>query len=110
MEDVIQHLITWKTELETKCSFSTVAERAEHIGLVNRIDSAIRLLKLCALHDIPPGAWFCALPDSKDLGYHQVGYHVVCDNETHDPTEWSEVAFEKHGKLLLRPGDIVIKK
>jgi hypothetical protein len=106
---IVSYLSLWKEELAKKTDFVTIEEKANQIGLINSIDIAIARLKLCEKYDINPGAWFCVFPEQVH-GYEQPGFRVVCDNETHHPSDWSELQFEGRGSVLFRAGDIAIKK
>jgi hypothetical protein len=106
---IIQHLAEWHASLACQTVFPSVEQKAEHIGLMNRIETAMARLKLCEKHDIYTGAWICVLPP---VAYQNAipEYRVVCDGESDNPAHWKEVSFEKRGIVRLTGGDIVIKK
>ncbi len=105
----IQHLKQWHESLSCQREFANVEAKAEHVGLLNRIETAIARLKMCEENGIFGGAWVCVLPSV----VYQNGipeYRVVCDGESDKPEHWREVRFEKRGFVRLSGGDVVIKK
>jgi hypothetical protein len=109
MELVIAHLQHWRTELSSRTDFHSIQEKAEHIGLVNSIEVAIKQLELCRTYGINPGSWFCVFPE-KISGYSQPMFRVVCDGEGDDPAGWKEMSFAGHGKVRFHGGDLAIKR
>ena len=109
MEQVIAHLENWKMDLSLRTSFGSIQEKANHIGLLNSIEMAIKQLELCRTYGINPGSWFCVFPEEVP-GYSEPGFRVVCDRETHHPSGWMELTFPVHGKVLFRGGDLAIKR
>ncbi|HWB60632.1 MAG TPA: hypothetical protein VG733_14150 [Chthoniobacteraceae bacterium] len=61
-EQVIAHLKNWHTELSARSTFDSIPEKAQHIGLLNSIEVAIKQLELCQTYGINPGSWFCVFP------------------------------------------------
>lgn len=106
---VIDHLEQWLADLSQVTEFSSTEEKAEHIGLMNRIDTAIAQLPLCEKHRITGGSWFCPLPE---IPYHSYApeYRIVDDSESDNPDWWREVEFEDRGIVRLTGGDVVIKR
>jgi hypothetical protein len=110
---IIKHLQEWHASLAMQQDFPSIESKAEHIGLLNRIETAIARLKLCEANDIYPGAWICVLPPKANPQVSQPfypEYRIVCDRESDKPEHWEEVRFEKRGFVRLTAGDIVIKK
>lgn len=108
-EKVIRHLEDWKATLGETVEFASIQEKAEHLGLLNSIEVAIKQLRLCDQYGINPGAWFCVFP-TEVPGYSQPMFKVVCDNETNDSKSWSEVRFEQRGTVTFHAGDLAIKR
>ena len=109
MQQVIDHLQNWKTELSARTNFDSIQEKAEHIGLTNSIEVAIKQLELCRTYGINPSSWFCLFPE-KVSGYSEVKFRVVCENETHHPSGWKEVSFPDRGQVSFHGGDLAIKR
>lgn len=106
---VIQHLEEWRATLAGLGDFPSLEAKAEHIGLLNRIETAIARLKMCETHEIYPSAWICELPPVIHEQFNPE-YRVVNDGESDKPGHWQEVRFEKRGFVRLTGGDLVIKK
>ena len=83
-----------------------VPERAQHIGAMNDIASAIQLLELCQSHGILSGSIIKQLPDAEGPHFQYVIAHM---NESTDPSSWEEVLFEGN-QFWLDGGDLVIKR
>ena len=110
---VIEHLQEWHARLATQQDFPSIEAKAEHIGLLNRIETAVARLKICQDHEIYSGSWICVLPPEINPEFPQPfypEYRIVCDHETDSPEHWEEVQFAKRGIVRLRAGDLVIKK
>ena len=110
---IIEHLQDWHTRLATQQDFPSIEAKAEHIGLLNRIETAIARLKICGDHGIHPGSWICALPPDINPAFPQPfypEYRVVCDRESDKPEHWEEVEFKGRGTVRLTAGDLVIKR
>ncbi|CAN5358131.1 hypothetical protein BH09VER1_BH09VER1_29060 [soil metagenome] len=109
MDQVIAHLQCWKTELSIQTGFNSIEEKANHIGLVNSIEVAIKQLELCRTYGINPGSWVCVFPEEVP-GYSQPMFRVVCDGEGNDPAGWKELSFAGRGKVRFHGGDLAIKR
>ncbi len=109
MEKVIAHLEQWKLELSTRTSFDSTEDKADHIGLMNSIEVAIKQLGLCRTYGINPSSWFCVFPE-RVSGYSQPMFRVVCDGEGDHPSAWKELSFADHGKVKFHGGDLAIKR
>lgn len=110
---IIAHLQEWRAALAGVTDFPSLEAKAEHIGLLNRIDTAIVRLKMCEKYEIYPAAWICKLPPELNPQFSQSffpEYRIVCDHETEEREYWEEVSFDKHGIVRLTAGDLVIKK
>ena len=109
MEHVIAHLQNWMVELSARTSFASTQDKADHIGLVNSIEVAIKQLELCRTYGINPSSWFCVFPE-RVSGYSQPKFRVVCDGEGDDPAGWKEMSFSERGKVQFHGGDLAIKR
>src|SRR5436190_16418747 len=86
LQPVIERLLRWHQEVAAQvCTDSRLD--AERIGLANRIDTAIRLLRLCDEFDIAPGAHWDAVPELVSPSY-QPEVRVVDDSESDNPSFW----------------------
>ncbi len=108
MDQVIAYLQNWRTEISTRTSFDSIQEKAEHIGLMNSIEVAIKQLELCRTYGINPASWFCVFP-GKVPGYSYPEFRVVHDCEGDDPCGWRELSFPSRGKVKFHAGDLAIK-
>jgi hypothetical protein len=108
-EKVIEHLTQWRAELAKRTEFSSIEEKAEHIGLLNVIELNISQLRLCEEFGIVPSAQILVLPDIIRSCY-QPEYRIVEDSESDDPAHWREVVFPEAKRVRLTDGDIVIRK
>ncbi len=105
MKEAIEILIENLEMLKQVDEFSSIEKKAEHYGLMNRLEMAIDQLRLCDKYEITGGSLVNQLPDH---GLHFC-YKVVHENESSDPQNWEEVLFE--GKqITLSAGDLVIRK
>lgn len=110
---ITQHLEEWYATLGGMANFPSLEAKAEHIGLLNRIETAIARLKICETYEIHPSAWICKLPPEISPEFPQPfypEYRVVCDRESDNPEHWEEVRFDQRGFVRLTAGDLVIKK
>jgi hypothetical protein len=106
MNPAIQKLEEYISELQGITRFQSVEEKANHIGLINRIETAIGNLKLCEKYEIYPGSLVNVLPETENPNFV---YLVVHENESSDPCNWEEVLFNDR-QVLLSSGDLVIRK
>ena len=97
---VIEHLEEWHASLSQLADFPSLEAKAEQIGLLNQIETALARLKMCEEHGIFPAAWICVLPPEINPEFPQPfypEYRIVCDRESDEPQHWEEVRFEKRG-------------
>jgi hypothetical protein len=80
---------------------------AERLGLLNRIDTAIQLLRRCDEFDIAPGAFWDAVPN-RVSPCHMPEIRVVDDCESDDPIGWTELEFRPGVAVRLPAGSVVI--
>ena len=109
MNEVIEYLSHWKAELENEKDFDSIEEKAANLGLIGSIEVAISQLEICRDYGVNPGSWICVFPERIE-GLTEPRFRAVCDNETHDSTQWSEVKFDNHGSVIFDSGDLVIKR
>ncbi|AQA17458.1 hypothetical protein BST95_03605 [Halioglobus japonicus] len=107
MNPAIDKLKDYLVELQSTEALGSIADRAEHIGLINRIDTAIQQLELCESYGITGGSKFFTLPGTGDPNYDN--YVVAHDCESHRPENWEEVLFDGRS-IRLQQGDLVIQK
>ncbi|WNO10626.1 hypothetical protein [Teredinibacter sp. KSP-S5-2] len=105
MKEPLDFLIEELEALSKIEEFGSIKEKAEHIGLMNRYETAIDRLRICEEFEITGGSIVKKLPDN---GIHFL-YRVVCENESSNPENWSEVLFENR-EFLLEAEDLVIKR
>ena len=106
MNPAIERLKAYIAELRTVTTFSSIEEKASHIGLINQIELAIGNLELCEKHGIFPGSLVSVLPEAESSHF---GYRVVHDCESSNPANWEEVLFEGR-KVEFSGGDLVIRR
>jgi hypothetical protein len=106
LEPVIARLLVWQSEIASQKAPTPAAE-AERIGLLNRIDTAIQLLKRCDEFNISPGAYWDAVPDLISPS-HMPEVRVVDDCESDNPMRWTELAFRPGVAFRLPAGSVVI--
>lgn len=106
LESVIQRLSEWHRELDSDKPFDPI-ERAERISLLNQIDTAIQLLKLCDEFGVTAGAFWDRIPDLIHPSYTPE-IRIVNDQETDDPTYWRELALASGHAVRMRGGEVVI--
>ncbi len=109
MDQVIIHLQQWRMELSVRTSFDSIQHKADHIGLMNSIEVAIKQLELCRTYGINPGSWFCVFPE-RVPGYSYPEFRVVHDCDGDDPCGWKELSFPDHNKVRFHSGDLAIKR
>ena len=107
-EHVLQHLEEWK-EKESKVaeSISNIEEKANQIGLVNEIDTAIQQLKLCRQHNIIGGTKIVSLPNDYEYS-PSINYRIVCDHETDDSKHWEEIKIDGQHYRLCSGSKIIV--
>ncbi len=105
MNPAIEKLKVWIEELDARSEFSSIEEKAEHTGLINQIDTAIKSIKLCDKWGIYPMSIIKELPET-----NVTEYRIVDDGESGDKRYWEEVIFDNGKPIYLQGGDLVIKK
>ena len=106
MNPGIIKLVEYMEELKAIDEFESIEEKAEHIGLLNQIETAIGQLQLCEEYGISSGSLVSVLPETETSNF---SYLVVHDNESTNSENWEEVMFE--GKQIqFGGGDLVIRK
>ena len=83
-----------------------VEDKADRIGQINEIDSAIKLLRKCDSLGIVPGSLVKQLPDTDSPEFQFVVAHM---NESTNSDAWEEVLFDGH-QFWLDSGDLLIKR
>ena len=109
MDEVIEKLACWKEELEKVVDFPSVEEKALHIGLLNRIDTAIGQLRLCESFEIFRTARVCEVPlvaDSSD----QPEIRLVNDHESDEPRNLQELQVDGKPLIRLIGGELIIRR
>ena len=106
MNPAIKKLEEYLTQLQEITEFESLNEKAEHIGLINQIDSAIGNLKQCEKYNIVPASLISVLPETESPNF---SYLVVHENESSNPSNWEEVKFNGQ-QVLFSGGDLVIRK
>ena len=106
LEAVIAKLSDWHRELNSLETLDSV-QRAQRITLLNQIDTAIQLLKLCDDFEVTAGAFWDRIPDVIDPSY-MPEIRIVDDGETDDPSGWRELALASGHAVRMRGGEIVI--
>ena len=104
MNPAVEKLKGWIKELESLSEFSSIEEKAEHIGLINQIDTSIKRIELCEKWGIYPKSIVKKLP------YTDVTeYRIVDDGECGDKRYWEEVTFDDGKPIYLQGGDLIVK-
>ena len=106
MNPAINKLKEYLATLQAITEFESLNKKAEHIGLINQIDTAIGNLELCEKHGIVPGSLISVLPETENPN---LSYLVVHENESSNPENWEEVIFNGQ-QVLFSGGDLVIRK
>src|SRR4051812_20068301 len=100
LQPVVERLLAWHQEVSSSATSDSRAE-AQRIGLVNRIDTAIRLLKLCDDFEVVPGAFWDKVPDLVSPS-HQPEVRIVDDCESDNPAYWRELEFRSGVAVRLQ--------
>jgi hypothetical protein len=106
LQPVVERLLAWQRDVASQVCTDPQSE-AERISLANRIDTAIRLLRLCDEHHVSPGANWDSVPDLISPSY-MPEIRVVDDGETDDPAGWRELEFRSGVAVRLHSGSVVI--
>ena len=106
LEAVIAKLSAWHQEVDAR-ETNDPGQRAQRISLLNQIDTAIQLLKLCDDFEVNAGAVWDRVPDIVHPSY-MPEIRIVDDGETDDPSGWRELALISGHAVRMRGGEIVI--
>jgi len=106
MNPAIMKLNECLAELDAASEFSSVEEKAEHIGLINQIKSSIGQLELCEKYGINAASLVSVLPETESPNFCYLAVH---ENESSSPENWEEVIFEGQ-QIQFSGGDLVIRK
>ena len=106
MKEAIELLSEELLCLRGRTDFSSIPEKAEHYGLINRYEMAVDRLELCEKYGVTGGSIIKQLPDSGNIHFC---YKVVNENESSNPCNWEEVLFDER-QLTLESGDLVVKR
>ncbi|GAB5387011.1 MAG: hypothetical protein Alis3KO_41340 [Aliiglaciecola sp.] len=102
----IEKLNEYIFELERVTDFSSIQEKAEHIGQINLIKDAVKQLQLCEEFEVSGGSLFSKLPETASIHHC---YKVVYENESSNPSNWEEVLFNGQ-QLTFSAGDLIVRK
>ena len=106
LEPVIAKLAEWQREV-VACDSPDAAQHAERISLLNRIDTAIQLLRRCDEFEVSPGAFWDRIPDIVNPSYMPEA-RVVDDSESDNPAHWRELPLASGHAVRMRGGEVVI--
>ncbi|WNZ57341.1 hypothetical protein [Microbulbifer sp. TRSA007] len=106
MNPAIEELKRYLIELESVNDFESIELKAEHIGILIQVKSAIGQLELCEKYGISAGSLVSSLPKTENPNFC---YLVVNENESSNPDNWEEAIFEGQ-KIRFSGGDLVIRK
>lgn len=106
MNPAIEKLEQYLVELKAMSGFASLEAKAEHIGLMNQIDTAIGNLKLCDRYGIFPGSLVSVLPETEN---QHCCYLVVHEDESSSPENWEAVKFDGR-QIQFNGGDLVIRR
>jgi len=106
MNPAIEKLRNHLSELEAVNEFDSVEVKAEHIGCINQVKSAIGQLELCERYGINSGSLVSVLPETENPNFCYLAVH---ENESSNPKNWEEVIFEGQ-QVQFSGGDLVIRK
>ncbi|MFL0798777.1 MAG: hypothetical protein K6L73_14945 [Cellvibrionaceae bacterium] len=105
MNSAIQKLKEWQDELQRKADFDSIEAKANHIGLINEIDLAIKRIEICEKWEIFPKSIIKELPSTE-----VTEYRIMDDGESDNIQYWHEVKFEDGKSISLSGGDLVVIK
>jgi len=106
LEPVIAKLAEWQREVES-CDSTGAAQRGERIALLNRIDTAIQLLRRCDEFEVSPGAFWDRIPDLVSPSSMPEA-RIVDDSESDNPAYWRELVLASGRVVRMRGGEVVI--
>ena len=105
LNPAIKILVEYLAQLKTIDEFCSIQEKANHIGKMNQIDTAIQQIQLCEKNGILGGSIINKLPNSTDIHFQ---YVIAHENESSNPEDWEEVLF-KGRQIRLNGGDLVVR-
>ena len=106
MNPAITKLNEFLSELKSVNDFPSLEDKAEHIGLMNIIKSAIGQIDLCEKFGINAGSLVSVLPETENPNFCYLAVH---ENESSKAEDWEQVMFD--GKqIIFSGGDLVIRK
>ena len=106
MSIAIEKLKDYLAELESVVCHSSLEEKANHIGKINIVKTAINQLELCNKYEINGGSLMYKLPQTPSI-HHT--FKVAYDNESSNPENWEEVTFNGQ-QITLESGDIIVRR
>ena len=106
MNPAIEKLQEYLVQLESVEDFSSIEEKANHIGNINLIKNSIAQLTLCEKYGINGGSLVSVLPETENPNFLYLAVH---ENESSNPENWEEVIFNKQ-QVRFEGGDLVIRK
>ncbi|MFC3151371.1 hypothetical protein ACFOEK_10075 [Litoribrevibacter euphylliae] len=106
MNPAVVKLKEFLSELEAESHFPTIQAKAEHIGQINLVKSAIGQLELCEKYGITGSSLVNILPETESPNFC---YLTVHENESSNPEHWEEVTFDGE-QVLLSGGDLIVRK
>lgn len=106
MNPAIEKLQSYLIELESVDEFGSIQAKADHIGIINQVKSAIGQLELCEKFGINSGSLVSVLPETENPNFCYLAVH---ENESSNPESWEEVVFEGQ-QIQFSGGDLVIRK
>ena len=107
MNPAVRKLQEYINELQKMNSFSDIKEKANHLGLINQVDTAIKQIELCEKYGIVGGSKAFQLPGTGNPNFDN--FVIAWDCESHHPANWQEVKFDGRS-IRFQEGDVVIQK
>lgn len=105
---VIARLRHWMSEEQQKLpQIIAVSDKAEQIGFINEIETAIKRLELCEKYQIYGGAKILVMPEEYSPS---VSYYVISDNESSKPESWTVLTDEQGSDFIMQSGDLAIRR
>jgi len=106
MNPAIEKLQEYLVQLESIENFSSIEEKANHIGKINLVRNSIEQLTLCEKYEINGSSLVSVLPETESPNFLYLAVH---ENESSTPKNWEEVIFNKQ-QVRFNGGDLVIRK
>lgn len=105
---VIARLHQWMSEEQQRLLQKiTVSDKAEQIGFINEIETAIKRLELCEKYQIYGGAKILVMPEEYSSS---VSYYLISDNESSKPENWTILTDEQCSDFVMQSGDLAIRR